>query len=39
MNFYVMQGEYIGGFVRLSDTSIINVSAGGGLAPVYYVEA
>jgi hypothetical protein len=37
-NFYVYDGHVAGGFVRMSDTSIINISAGGGMVPIYTVK-
>jgi hypothetical protein len=37
-NFFVFDGSYAGGFARISDSSIINVSAGGGLVPLLVVE-
>ncbi len=37
-NFFVFDGEYAGGFARISGSSVINVSAGGGLVPFMIVE-
>ena len=37
-NFFAYNGKYAGGMVRTSDASIINISAGGGLAPILIVE-
>ncbi len=37
-NFYVYDGQVAGGFVRLSDSSVINISAGGGLVPIFTVK-
>ena len=34
MNFFAFNGKYAGGMARVSDSSIINISAGGGLIPV-----
>ncbi|MBN1357110.1 circularly permuted type 2 ATP-grasp protein [bacterium] len=34
MNFFAFNGEYAGGMARVSDSSIINISAGGGLIPI-----
>ncbi|MBN1296558.1 circularly permuted type 2 ATP-grasp protein [bacterium] len=34
MNFFAFNGEYAGGMARVSDSNIINISAGGGLIPV-----
>ncbi len=37
-NFLVFDGEFAGGFARISDSSVINVSAGGGIVPFMTVE-
>jgi len=37
-NFFVFNGSYAGGFARISDSPIINVSAGGSLVPFLVVE-
>jgi len=34
MNFFAFNGKYAGGMARVSDSNIINISAGGGLIPV-----
>jgi len=34
MNFFAFNGLYAGGMARVSDSSIINISAGGGLIPI-----
>jgi glutathionylspermidine synthase len=34
INFFAFNGEYAGGMARVSDSSIINISAGGGLIPL-----
>ena len=34
LNPYIINGRYAGAIARLSDESVINVSAGGGLIPV-----
>ena len=34
MNFFAFNGKYAGGMARVSDSSIINISAGGGLIPL-----
>lgn len=38
INFFAFNGEFGGGFVRVSDSSIINIHQGGGLVPIFYVE-
>jgi len=38
MNFFAFNGKYAGGMARVSDKSIINISAGGGLIPILLVE-
>ncbi len=38
MNFFAFNGKYGGGLARVSDSWIINVSAGGGLLPFIVVE-
>jgi glutathionylspermidine synthase len=37
-NFFVFDGSYVGGFARISDSTVINVSKGGGLVPFMVVE-
>jgi glutathionylspermidine synthase len=37
-NLWAFNGEFGGAFVRISHMSVINVSQGGGLTPVYYVK-
>ncbi|MBN2385305.1 hypothetical protein JXQ70_20710 [bacterium] len=37
VNFYAYHGEHAGGMVRTSDSMVINISAGGGLTPIYNV--
>jgi len=34
INFFAFNGKYAGGMARVSDSSIINISAGGGLIPL-----
>ncbi|MBN1880381.1 circularly permuted type 2 ATP-grasp protein [bacterium] len=34
INFFAFNGQYAGGMARVSDSSIINISAGGGLIPL-----
>jgi len=38
MNFFTYDGKLAGGFGRTSDSSIINVSVGGGLIPIFIVK-
>ncbi|MFH0984825.1 MAG: glutathionylspermidine synthase family protein [Candidatus Omnitrophota bacterium] len=38
-NLLVAGGKYTGGFVRLSDESVINVATGGGLVPALWSDA
>ena len=38
VNFFSFDGEFGGGFVRVADSSIINVHQGGGLIPMCFVE-
>jgi len=38
VNFFSFDGEYGGGFVRVADSSVINVHQGGGLIPMCFVE-
>ena len=38
-NMLVSGGKYAGGFVRLSDESVVNVATGGGLMPAIWVDA
>jgi glutathionylspermidine synthase len=38
LNPYLFGGTYAGSFVRLSKSSIINVTAGGGMVPVFVLE-
>lgn len=38
MNFFAFNGSYAGGMARVSDSSIINISAGGGLIPIMLVQ-
>jgi len=38
VNFFTFAGEYGGGFVRTSDSRVINISAGGALVTFYLVE-
>jgi len=38
MNFFAFNGQYAGGMARVSDSSIINISAGGGLIPILVAE-
>jgi len=38
LNPYLFGGAYAGSFVRLSKSSIINVTAGGGMVPVFVLE-
>ncbi len=37
INFFAYDGEYGGGFVRVADSSIINIHQGGGLLPIGFV--
>jgi len=37
-NLLVSGGKYVGGFVRLSDESVINVAIGGGLMPAIWAD-
>lgn len=37
VNFYAYHGEHAGGMVRTSDSMVINISAGGGMTPIYNV--
>jgi len=37
VNFYAYHGEHAGGMVRTSDSAVINISAGGGMTPIYNV--
>jgi uncharacterized circularly permuted ATP-grasp superfamily protein len=37
INFFAFNGEFGGGFVRVSNSSIINIHQGGGLVPIFYV--
>ncbi len=37
-NFYVCGGDYAGGVARTSDSSIINVSRGGGMTTIMFVK-
>ncbi|MFC1853229.1 hypothetical protein ACFL27_23775 [candidate division CSSED10-310 bacterium] len=37
VNFYAYHGRHAGGMVRTSDSAVINISAGGGLTPIYNV--
>jgi len=37
-NLLVAGGKYIGGFVRLSDESVVNVATGGGLMPALWSD-
>jgi len=37
-NMLVFGGKYAGGFVRLSDESVINVATGGGLMPALWSD-
>ncbi|MBN1552166.1 hypothetical protein JW979_11900, partial [bacterium] len=39
MNFFAFNGQYAGGMARVSDSSIINISAGGGLIPILLAES
>jgi uncharacterized circularly permuted ATP-grasp superfamily protein len=39
LNPYLFGGTYAGCFVRLSKSSIINVTAGGGMVPVFVLES
>ena len=39
MNFFAFNGKYAGGMARVSDSSIINISAGGGLIPILLAES
>jgi glutathionylspermidine synthase len=39
LNPYLFGGIYAGSFVRLSRSSIINVTAGGGMVPVFVLES
>ncbi len=38
INFFAFDGKFGGGFVRVSESSVINVHQGGGLVPICYVE-
>ena len=38
INFFTFAGKYGGGFCRTSDSSVINVSAGGALVPFFVVK-
>jgi len=38
MNFFAFNGKYAGGMARVSDSAIINISAGGGLIPILLAE-
>ena len=38
INFWGIDGKYAGGYVRASDKKIINISQGGILVPLYYVN-
>ncbi|MBU1628426.1 hypothetical protein KKB18_13740 [bacterium] len=38
VNFFAYSGLYAGGMVRTSDDSVINISKGGGLAPILIVH-
>lgn len=38
-NMLVFGGKFAGGFVRLSDESVINVASGGGVMPALYSDA
>ncbi len=38
VNFFAYNGQYAGGMVRTSDDAIINISAGGGLIPIFVVD-
>jgi hypothetical protein len=38
INFFAFDGEFGGGLVRVSDSSVINIHQGGGLIPLCYVE-
>jgi glutathionylspermidine synthase len=38
MNFFAFNGKYAGGMARVSESSIINISAGGGLIPILLAE-
>lgn len=37
INFFAFDGEYAGGFVRVSSSSIINIHRGGGMVLLFYV--
>jgi hypothetical protein len=37
INFFAHNGEFGGGYVRVSDSSIINIHQGGGLVPICYI--
>jgi len=37
INFFAFDGQFGGGFTRISDGTIINVHQGGGLIPICYV--
>jgi hypothetical protein len=37
VNFYAYNGIHAGGMVRTSDSAVINISAGGGMTPIYNV--
>ncbi len=38
INFFAFDGEFAGGFVRVSSSSIINIHRGGGLVLLFYVS-
>ncbi len=38
VNFFAFNGKFGGGFVRVSDSSVINIHQGGGLIPIAYVN-
>lgn len=38
INFWSYDGQYGGAFVRVADSSVINVHQGGGLMPVCYID-
>jgi len=38
VNFFAFNGKFPGGFVRVADSSIINIHQGGGLIPMCYVK-
>jgi hypothetical protein len=37
INFFAHDGQFGGGYVRISDSSIINIHQGGGLVPICYI--